>query len=64
MIKGILYHCTDMIVNKAYMDTHGQSMLGFGAGKLLLFDLLPRLKNIYSQKLYYPSELKKMNIKI
>jgi TnpA family transposase len=55
MIKGILDHCTDMIVNKAYMDTHGQSMLGFGAGELLSFDLLPRMKNIYSQKLYYPS---------
>lgn len=55
MIKGILDHCTDMIINKAYIDTHGQSMLGFGAGELLSFDLLPRLKNIYSQKLYYPS---------
>jgi TnpA family transposase len=59
MIKGILDHCTDMIVNKAYMDTHGQSMLGFGAGELLSFDLLPRLKNIYSQKLYYPSASQK-----
>ena len=59
MIKGILDHCTDMIVNKAYMDTHGQSMLGFGVGELLSFDLLPRLKNIYRQKLYYPSASQK-----
>ena len=59
MIKGILDHCTDMIINKAYMDTHGQSMLGFGVGELLSFDLLPRLKNIYSQKLYYPSASQK-----
>ena len=59
MIKGILDHCTKMEVNKAYMDTHGQSTLGFGIGELLSFDLLPRLKNIYEQKLYYPSVSKK-----
>ncbi|PIZ05248.1 MAG: Tn3 family transposase [Gammaproteobacteria bacterium CG_4_10_14_0_8_um_filter_38_16] len=59
MIKGILDHCTKMEVNKAYMDTHGQSTLGFGIGELLSFDLLPRLKNIHEQKLYYPSVSKK-----
>lgn len=55
MIKGILDHCTNMEIDKAYMDTHGQSTLGFGVGEFLAFDLLPRLKNIYSQKLYFPS---------
>ena len=59
MIKGILDHCTKMEINKAYMDTHGQSTLGFGIGELLGFDLLPRLKNIHEQKLYYPSASKK-----
>lgn len=59
MIKGILQHCTKMEVNKAYVDTHGQSMLGFGTSELLKFDLLPRLKNIHKQKLYYPSSAHK-----
>lgn len=55
MIKGILDHCTDMEIDKAYMDTHGQSTLAFGVGEFLAFDLLPRLKNIHSQKLYFSS---------
>ena len=55
MIKGVLEHCTNMEINKAYMDTHGQSTLGFGVGELLSFELLPRLKNIHEQKLYFPS---------
>lgn len=59
MIKGILQHCTNMEVDQAYMDTHGQSTIGFGVSHLLHFDLLPRLKNINKQKLYYPSESSK-----
>jgi TnpA family transposase len=55
MIKGILQHCTNMEIDKAYMDTHGQSTLAFGASELLKIELLPRLKNIYAQKLFYPS---------
>lgn len=63
MIKGILEHCTNMEINKAYMDTHGQSTLGFGVGKLLSFELLPRIKNIHEQKLYYPSPSQKSEYK-
>jgi TnpA family transposase len=55
MLKGILQHCTNMEMNQVYSDTHGQSTLAFGVSELLNFDLLPRLKNIYAQKLYYPS---------
>jgi TnpA family transposase len=55
MLKGILQHCTNMEMNQVYCDTHGQSTLGFGVSELLDFDLLPRLKNMYAQKLYYPS---------
>lgn len=54
MLKGILQHCTHMEMNQVYVDTHGQSTLAFGVSELLNFDLLPRLKNIYAQKLYYP----------
>lgn len=46
MIKGILEHSTQMDLNAAYVDTHGQSTIGFGIGKLLNFEILPRLKNI------------------
>ena len=59
MIKGVLQHCTDMMIDKAYMDTHGQSTIGFGVSELLGFNLLPRLKNIHKQKLYYPSAANK-----
>lgn len=55
MLKGILQHCTNMEMNQVYTDRHGQRTLAFGVSELLNFDLLPRLKNIYSQKLYYPS---------
>jgi TnpA family transposase len=55
MYKGILEHCTNMEINQAYMDTHGQSTFGFGVGAFIHVDLFPRLKNINKQKLYYPS---------
>ena len=55
MIKGILEHSTQMDLNAAYVDTHGQSTIGFGIGKLLNFEILPRLKNIHEQKLYVVS---------
>ena len=53
MIKGVLNHCTKMEIKQTYMDTHGQSLLGFGFSHLFKFDLLPRLKRINRQKLYY-----------
>ena len=53
VIKGLLSHGTNMKIKNATMDTHGQSLIGFGAGEFLGFDLLPRLKNIDKQKLYY-----------
>lgn len=53
MIHGILRHCTQMEIKQSYVDTHGQSAIGFGVSHLLHFDLLPRLKNLNKQKLYY-----------
>lgn len=55
MIKGVLDHCTKMDMQKGYVDTHGQSTVGFAISYLLHFDLLPRLKDIKHQKLYYSS---------
>lgn len=54
MIEGVLRHCTDMEVQRNYVDSHGQSEVAFAFCYLLGFDLLPRLKAIASQKLYRP----------
>ncbi|WP_284346743.1 Tn3 family transposase [Rickettsia endosymbiont of Oedothorax gibbosus] len=61
MIKGVLDHCTKMDMQKTYVDTHGQSTIGFAFSHLLNFDLLPRLKNIKKQKLYYSATKDKNN---
>lgn len=55
MIEGVLRHCTEMSVEKNYVDTHGQSEVAFAFCHLLGFQLMPRLKNIYAQKLYRPN---------
>jgi TnpA family transposase len=56
MIKGILRHETDMEVEKNYVDTHGQSEVGFAFCSLLGFELSPRLKNLKKQRLYRPNK--------
>jgi TnpA family transposase len=55
MIEGVLRHCTEMEVDRNYVDTHGQSEVAFAFCRLLGFQLLPRLKAIHSQKLH-PAE--------
>lgn len=54
MIEGLLRHCTNMKVEKNYVDSHGQSEVAFAFCHLLGFNLMPRLKAIHSQKLYLP----------
>lgn len=54
MIEGVLRHCTEMSVERQYVDTHGQSEVAFAFCRLLGFQLLPRLKAIHSQRLYRP----------
>lgn len=61
MLKGVLKHSTNMDMQKGYVDTHGQSTIGFGLSYLINFDLLPRLKNINKQKLYYAETKDKSN---
>ena len=56
MIKGVLRHCTQMSVDKNYVDTHGQSEVGFAFSHLLGFQLMPRIRNIQKQKLYLPEK--------
>lgn len=55
MIDGAIRHGTDMDVEANYVDSHGQSEVGFGVTKLLGFDLLPRIKRINKVKLYRPA---------
>lgn len=54
MIQGVLRHCIEMEVDRHYVDSHGQSAVGFAFCRLLDFELLPRLKGIHSQRLYRP----------
>ncbi len=54
MLEGLLRHGTEMEVEKNYVDTGGQSEVGFAFCHLLGFHLLPRLKGIHRQKLYRP----------
>jgi TnpA family transposase len=54
MIEGVLRHCTAMEVDRQYVDSHGQSTIGFAMCHLLGFALMPRLKALASQKLYRP----------
>ena len=39
MMEGVLRHCTDMTVEKNYVDTHGQSEIAFAFSYLLGFEL-------------------------
>ena len=54
MIEGVLRHCTDMTIERQYVDSHGQSEVAFAFCHLLGFELAPRLKAIARQKLYLP----------
>lgn len=61
MIEGVLRHCTTMEIQKNYVDSHGQNIIGFAFSYMLGFDLLPRLKAIHQQKLYRPESGKPDN---
>ena len=54
MIEGVIHHCTEMEIDRQYVDSHGQSTVAFAFCRLLGFHLLPRLKAIHSQKLNRP----------
>jgi len=56
MIEGVLRHCTDLEIDRNYVDTHGASAVGFAFSYLLGFRLLPRLKDIGSRRLYRVDE--------
>ena len=53
-IEGMMRHATTMKAEGNYVDSHGQSEIGFGLTRLLGYDLLPRIKQINTVKLYRP----------
>jgi TnpA family transposase len=55
MIEGVLRHCTDMEIQRQYVDSHGQTAVGFAFSHLLGFELAPPLKAIARQKLVLPA---------
>lgn len=60
MIEGVLKHCTDLTIDRNYVDTHGQSEVAFAFSHLLNFSLMPRFKSLSKKKLYVPNnEIKK-----
>ncbi|GAB2460232.1 Tn3 family transposase [Streptomyces incanus] len=55
MVEGAIRHGTTMSVEGNYVDSHGQSEIGFGVTRLLNVDLLPRIKQINRVRLYRPN---------
>lgn len=55
MIEGVLRHCTDMEIQRQYIDSHGQTAVGFAFCHLLGFELASRLKAISRQNLVLPA---------
>jgi len=51
-LGGVRRHAA---VEANYVDSHGQSKIGFGITKLLGFDLLPRIMRINKVKVYRPA---------
>jgi TnpA family transposase len=54
MVEGAVRHGTAMDLAGNYVDSHGQSEIGFGITRLLGIDLLPRIKRINTTRLFRP----------
>lgn len=53
-VEGMMRHATAMKAEGNYVDSHGQSEIGFGLTRILGYDLLPRIKQIKKVNLYRP----------
>lgn len=54
MIAGLIFHNTMSDVKSNYVDTGGQSAMGFSFCRFLGVELLPWLRRMKSQRLYLP----------
>jgi TnpA family transposase len=64
MIEGVLRHCTEMSIDRQYVDSHGQSEVGFAFCRLLGFQLLPRLKVFIVRSSAAPKPAERNGIRI
>lgn len=55
MVEGAVRHGTAMTLQGNYVDSHGQSQIGFGITRLLDIDLLPRIKQINRTQMFRPA---------
>ena len=55
MIEGVIHHCTEMEVDRQYVDSHGQSTVAFAFCRLLGFELLPRLRRFTPRSCIAPT---------
>lgn len=55
MIAGLIFHNTTMKVESNFVDSHGQSELGFAFCRFLSVELLPWLKRMKYERLYLPN---------
>ena len=44
MIEGVVHHCTEMEIDRQYVDSHGQSTVAFAFCQLLGFQLMPAVE--------------------
>ena len=54
MIRSLIQHDTEMMVEANCVDSHGQSELGFSFCRFLSVELLPWLKRMKYERLYLP----------
>jgi TnpA family transposase len=54
MIRSLIQHDTEMMVEANCVDSHGQSELGFAFCRFLSVELLPWLKRMKYERLYLP----------
>ena len=55
MIEGVMRHCTEMEVERQYVDSHGQSDVAFAFCRLLGFQLCRGSSAFTPQRLYRPA---------
>lgn len=63
MLEGLLLNYSSDDITGSYVDTRGQSEVGFGLCHLLGFNLMPRFASLKSKKLYMADNSHKKKLK-
>lgn len=56
MLEGLLLNYSSDDITGSYVDTHGQSEVGFALTHLLGFNLMPRFSSLKKRRLYLPND--------